>query len=333
MVLLKLLLIFCSLGGFLLSLYIFHKKHRHEKMLCPIGGKCEAVLASQYNRFFGIPLETIGLFYYGAVFIFSTVRAVMGGDPFPLISFAVFGLTITAFLFSLYLTFIQAFTLKQWCTLCLTSAALCTIIFTSTFMTSQQSFVALLGAYQPLVSAFYLLALAVGLGCATVTDVFFLKFLRDYHISQSEYDVLSTLAQMMWASLAAIIVAGVGLALGAPDGYQLPHSMFVSWIVLLVILINAAVLNLIVAPKLLHISFREKHDHETGELGIIHKLAFELGAVSVVSWYFAFFLTVIPDTGYSFFALSIWYGVLVVVGVAVGRLFEYRIRQSSRTAV
>lgn len=301
-------------------------------MLCPVGGKCEAVIASQYNQFFGIPLEVIGLFYYGTVFIFSTVRAVMGSDPFPFVSFTVFGLTITAFLFSLYLTFIQAFTLKQWCTLCLTSAALCTIIFSSAFIISQQSFITLLGAYQPLVTAFYLLALSVGLGCATVTDVFFLKFLRDYHISQSEYDVLSTLAQMMWASLAAIIVAGVGLALAVPDINTLPPSVFASWIALFVILINAAVLNLIVAPKLLHISFREKHDHEPGELRIIHKLAFELGAVSVVSWYSVFFLSVIPDAGYSLSALSMGYGVLIIIGVAVGRLIEYRIRQSSRTA-
>lgn len=303
-------------------------------MLCPLSSsKCEAVIASQYNQFFGIPLEVIGLIYYGTVFIFSTVRAVMGSDPFPLVSFAVFGLTITAFLFSLYLTFIQAFTLKQWCTLCLTSAALCTIIFTSTFLTSEKSFIAMLGAYQPLVSAFYLLALAVGLGCATVTDVFFLKFLRDYHISQSEYDVLSTLAQMMWASLAAIVVAGVGLVLGAPDVVTLPPPVLVSWIVLLVILINAAILNLIIAPKLLHISFREKHDHEPGELRIIHKLAFELGAVSIVSWYAAFFLTVIPDAGYSLSTLSMGYGVLIIIGVAVGRLIEYRIRQSSRNTV
>lgn len=324
-ILFKLLLIFCSLGGFLLSLYIYHKKHRHEKMMCPIGGKCETVMGSEYARFLGIPLEIIGMAYYGIIFVAYTTLFLGANSGYSLIVFLLFGLTITALLFSAYLTFIQAFTIKQWCTLCLTSAMLCTVIFISALVTSEQSFMSLLVDYQPLVGAFYLLALAVGLGTATVTDIFFLRFLKDYRISQSEYDVLKTLSQIMWASLSAITVAGVGIALAGRD-LALHPTVVVSWIALGIIVINAAVLNLIVAPRLLHISFREEHDHEPGELRIIHKLAFELGAVSLISWYTAFILVVVPGISASLFLLIAVYFALLIAGVAVARGIEYWFR-------
>lgn len=327
----KLLLIFSSSAGFLLSLYISHKKHAHEKMLCPVGGKCEQVIASEYARFFGIPLETIGMVYYGMIFVVYTPLFLIGDGRFSFIYFCLFGATITAFLFSLYLTFIQAFTLKQWCTLCLTSAFLCTIIFVSALGSSHETFISLLVQYQPLVGSLYLLALSVGLGCATVTDVFFLKFLKDYHISESEYDVLRTLSQIMWAALSVVVVAAVGmvLAAGALNGFSVPLVM--SWIVLGVIVANGAVLNLVIAPKLLHISFREKHDHEPGELRHIHTLAFELGAISLVSWYALFSLTLIPGDRFSLPVLFVVYFIVVMLGTAVGRLSEYFFRKKSHS--
>lgn len=335
MIILKFVLIFCSLGGFLLSLYIFHKKHSHEKMLCPVGGKCEAVIASEYARFFGIPLEIIGLFYYGIIFIAYTILFVAPWDGLLLVKFLLFWLTITAFLFSAYLTFIQAFTLKAWCSLCLTSAALCTVILTSALLTSEQSFISLLALYQPLVSSFYVLALAIGIGCATITDIFFLKFLKDYRISESEYDVLATLSQIMWAALSVIVVSAVALALGAYGGFGAFYSpsLIASWAVLGVIIVNTAVLNLVVAPKLLHISFREKHNHEPGELRSIHKLAFETGGISLVSWYAAFMLTIIPAaSGLSLPLLLLGYFFILICGIAAGRAIEYFLRRSSRTA-
>ena len=300
-------------------------------MLCLIGGKCEQVMASEYAHFFGIPLELIGIGYYGAILVAYTTIFVIGGEGHPFTSFLLFGLTITAFLFSAYLTFIQAFTLKQWCTLCLTSATLCTMIFASAVITSEQSFTSLLIHYQPMVSSLYLLSLAVGLGCSTVTDIFFLKFLKDYHISESEYDVLRTLSQIMWASLAALVVAGVGLGISAGESIVSSPAMFTSWITFLIIIINGAVLNLIIAPKLLHISFREKHDHEPGELRNYHKRAFELGGVSLVSWYAAFILTVTPGITLSTPELLLIYGVALIIGVAIVRGIEYGIRRKSHT--
>lgn len=123
------IIIFVAFGGFLLAAYIRHKKVSKETLVCPLRSNCEAVVFSDYSRFFGVPVELLGIVYYlTIVFAYGFFLAVPV-DMSQFLVFAVFSFTIIAFLFSLYLTFIQAFALKQWCTWCLISAGLCTVIF------------------------------------------------------------------------------------------------------------------------------------------------------------------------------------------------------------
>ena len=126
---LHLLIIFFAAGGFLIAFYIRHKKRHDEVLVCPLESNCEAVIHSRYSRFLGIPLELLGLLYYAVVAVshalFLIFPAFNRGEPV----IAVMVITVMAALFSLYLTFIQASKLKEWCTWCLVSALLCTIIF------------------------------------------------------------------------------------------------------------------------------------------------------------------------------------------------------------
>ncbi len=126
------LIIFASFFGFLLALYIRHKKTAKEEIICPIGSNCQNVIHSEYSKFLGIPVELLGLFYYGFTALFYGALAAM---PVLKISsgfiLGVLTFSFAAFLFSLYLTFIQAFYLRAWCTWCLVSAGLCTLIFFS----------------------------------------------------------------------------------------------------------------------------------------------------------------------------------------------------------
>ena len=124
-------LIVTALGasGFCLAAYIHHKKHHKQRMVCPIGSDCDVVIHSQYSKFLGVQVETLGMFYYGLVtlsyFIF-TFFPKFATDTNTLATLIV---TSAAFLFSLYLIFIQAFVLRQWCTWCLISATICVTIF------------------------------------------------------------------------------------------------------------------------------------------------------------------------------------------------------------
>jgi len=99
-------------------------------MLCLGGGTgCDTVRASSYAHLFGVPLPAFGVLMYVtlALLVFgeSRVSARLGG----LIRSAVAGIAGAGFLFSLYLTGIEAFVLHAWCTWCMISAGCVTLIF------------------------------------------------------------------------------------------------------------------------------------------------------------------------------------------------------------
>ncbi len=126
---LKILVAIFASAGFILASYIYKTKKHSAQLVCPLEGSCEAVVHSDYSKIIGIPVEILGILYYGLIVILYGCFAF-----FPLVipdfaSYAVIGITIVAFLFSVYLTLVQALVLKQWCTWCLFSAGICTIIF------------------------------------------------------------------------------------------------------------------------------------------------------------------------------------------------------------
>ncbi len=319
---LHIILIFAAFGGFLLAFYIRHKKQSHEKMICPLDSDCDAVIYSEYSKFFGIPVEILGLFYYGLVATSYVLFLVFPTLALPLLVFSILALTTTAFLFSLYLTFIQAFALKQWCTWCLMSAGLCAVIFATALSISEISFIAFLGRYHEFIVTLHFLGVALGLGGATITDIFFFKFLKDFRISEWEADVMRTLSQVIWFALALLILTGLGLYL--PEAQELNQSakFLVKMIAIAVIIVNGAFLNLLIAPKLVKISFGEKHEHQPGELHHERKIAFALGAISIVSWYSAFILGALRRLPIEFSSLLLIYFIILGGAIIGSQLLE-----------
>ena len=120
---------FFAILGFGVSLKINHKKRETHPFVCPIGFDCDAVVKSQYGTFLGVNVEKWGMTYYSLVAIFY-----IGALFYPALSASVLGplvigLSGGAFFFSIYLTLVQAFLLKSWCSYCLFSALLSTLIF------------------------------------------------------------------------------------------------------------------------------------------------------------------------------------------------------------
>lgn len=79
---------------------------------------CDLVNKSKYSEIFNIPVSAMGLAAY--VFFFFTVPVFLKKRSEWLMNLLVFG-SVTGLLFSLYLTFIEAFVLKAWCMLCIAS--------------------------------------------------------------------------------------------------------------------------------------------------------------------------------------------------------------------
>jgi len=128
--LLHLLIIIVALGGWSIAFHIRRKKNRTEKLVCPLNSNCETVVHSRYSTFLGLPLEWWGLGYYSLIALAHL--ALLFSSPAPailILPMLVLWLTVFAFLFSFYLTYVQAAKLHEWCAWCLISALFCSIIF------------------------------------------------------------------------------------------------------------------------------------------------------------------------------------------------------------
>jgi len=131
---LRTIIIFIGLSGFLLSSHIHNKKKKKTKLICPLHSNCDEVINSDYSEIYGIKLEVLGMMYYAFIAI---VYGLINNFSFLIgsVSDIFFAFSFFAFIFSLYLISVQAFVLRQWCVWCLFSAFLSTSIFVISFLT------------------------------------------------------------------------------------------------------------------------------------------------------------------------------------------------------
>lgn len=280
-----------GLCGFFLAFYIWTHKRKSKRLVCPMKGDCQSVIHSSYSKFFGIPVEVLGILYYVLIFVSYILLAVFGSISEEL-NYLLLVVTGSAFLFSGYLIFIQIFSLRQICTWCLTSATLSTAIFILSYWFSLDAVMDVLLEYRSVFVILHVFAMSLGLGAATLADYFFLRFIRDYRISQSEAGVLEGISQFIWFSIALVLLTGFSLFLPASAEYLQASKFVAKMIIFGILLVNGAFLNLVIAPRLMTMTFdkRNEHHHKPGELRRHRRLAFALGPISIISWYSAFLL-------------------------------------------
>lgn len=115
-----------SFVGLLVSGYLFIHYVSPEPIACISGEGCKAAQLSAYSSFLGIPTPAYGIVFYlalgilGALWSPSTKKNVLP---------ALVVLTGTGFAVSLFLSGVEAFVLKAWCSWCVASAILSTAAF------------------------------------------------------------------------------------------------------------------------------------------------------------------------------------------------------------
>lgn len=125
-------IIILGICGFILANYIHNKKKFKKPLICPLRFKCTKVIESNYSRIFNIPIEIFGMIYYflitvGYVFlVLNLVNTVLYG--------LLFVMSTGALLFSLYLIMVQWLLIREWCTWCLSSAIVSTLIFILSYL-------------------------------------------------------------------------------------------------------------------------------------------------------------------------------------------------------
>ncbi len=320
---LELILIFIAFAGFVLAFYIAQKKNSPKPLICPLRSNCTQVITSDYSKFLGVPVERLGLLYYAFIALthgFFLVHPELLNEN---ISFILIVLSSTAFLFSLYLIAVQAFALKQWCTWCLLSAFFCLSIFLLTLMTQHIDLISVLVNNYRLIVILHLFAVSLGVGTATITDIFFFKFLKDFRISEEESSILHTFSQIIWFALGLLVLSGLGLFLPEASRFLETPKFLVKMSGVVVLIANGILLNIVIAPKLIYISFRETVDHSGRELRRLRKLAFASGAISFVSWYFVFIMGALRQINISFSVLMGLYVGFLIFAIIGSQVFEY----------
>jgi uncharacterized membrane protein len=101
--------------------YLTYTHYEGIKVLCLSSGGCETVQASVYSKLAGVPVAVLGLAGYIGILCTLAIRNDLG-------RIAGFGIALIGFLFSLYLTYREIFTIKAICQWCVSSAVLMTIL-------------------------------------------------------------------------------------------------------------------------------------------------------------------------------------------------------------
>ncbi|MDP2933241.1 MAG: vitamin K epoxide reductase family protein [bacterium] len=115
-----------SLLGLVDAVYLTYSSLRGGELTCPLTGGCDIVTTSSYSHIAGVPIALMGVLYYLSVFVLALlIVRTKDTKGFRFI----FYLSSLAFLFSLYLAYIQFFVLHTLCQYCLTSVVVSTLIF------------------------------------------------------------------------------------------------------------------------------------------------------------------------------------------------------------
>ena len=120
-----------ALAGVAVSSFsLYHHFSRSKTSFCDIGESfnCDLVNRSVYSTVLGVPAALIGILGYLLILGLATVYREKAETPAILVIVSAAGLG-----FALYLTYIEAYVLRAWCILCLTSL---TLIFSSAVLSA-----------------------------------------------------------------------------------------------------------------------------------------------------------------------------------------------------
>jgi uncharacterized membrane protein len=114
--------------GLLVSIYMTIYKVTSNDSMCLGSGDCSTVNASRYSEVNGIPVAVIGVIGYAAILaaLYLEPRNRFFRTNSILL---VFGMSLTGFLFTVWLIYVEIALIKALCPFCITSQIAMTIIF------------------------------------------------------------------------------------------------------------------------------------------------------------------------------------------------------------
>ena len=331
MFLYEIILIILSLGGLYIANKIRLEKKAGHKMVCPLNGNCEEVLNSDFARIVGVPLEISGMIYYFLVIVTNILFIVLPSLQNSLLTVILFGITLFGFVFSLYLTSVQAFYLKNWCTWCLYSALFSTLIFivsTLNFYNNLEILITVMKSVAWFFIIVNIFAYALGTSLAIITEISTLKFLRDFKIDQKEKLTLIYLWQVLWSAIFLVIISSFAIFAFNLHIFDNQRLYLIKTAIFAFIIFASFLMSIFILPKLdkSKIACTVMHIRT---VSLYRNLAIAFSTMLLVSWTINIFISQIFYTTCSYKKNIALYLVIIFTAAILALItFQYRDKKS-----
>jgi uncharacterized membrane protein len=308
----EIVIIELSFLGILLADYIYTHKKEEKKLVCPLNFSCDEVIRSDYSKFLNIDVAFLGFLYYLFVFLGYAFYLLFDLN-FPALHLILFFASLCAFLFSVYLTFIQLIKLKKLCSFCIASFLISFLIFLAAYNLYGAGMAEIARAVKNVVLFIHAFSAGVGMGIVIAVNFLFFKFLKDEKISKSEKFVLDNLSHLLLSFIALILGSGFFIYLSDMVKYHSSSKFLLKMFIFLVLLLNGVVLNVFISPQIGKPSFWKN--------GLNRVICISSGVISFFSWFFAFLLGRMKSLPFSLKGGVFIYFIIVLFFVLISNLF------------
>ncbi len=291
----NILIVVASLAGLYITYRIRKEKQKVKQggaMVCMVGADCTKVVFSEYSKFFGLDLEKMGFVYYAVTALVYAVGIVAPALITNFVLFISLGLTFGGLLFSIYLTAIQVFRLKNFCTWCLGSALSSTLIFIFAFVKVTQSgseFLEYLPQVAGIIIVVEMVALVIAACIALYLELSIFKFLKDLVVDAREHAIIKTLFQINWFVLFLFILGNIGVYLTIPVGNIVWSHIYIELGLIAVIIANSLFSTLQTMPGLNAVNVGDS-TLQVAKICSLRTIAYVQTAVSLIAWAALLFL-------------------------------------------
>jgi len=149
--------------------------------------------------------------------------------------------------------------------------------------------------HKQVVLTVHIFSVVLGMGGATITDILFFNFLRDFTISKKEAEVMRILSNIIMGALVLLYLSGFGLFLSDIERFSTSTPFLSKCIIVLVITLNGILMHKFIAPHMVHLSFLRHPIKTHHAMHTLRKISFSMGAISFTSWYTVFFIAMLKS--------------------------------------
>lgn len=171
----------------------------------------------------------------------------------------------------------------------------------------------------------HILGLVLGLGGTLILDILIFHFLWNFKIHKAEAVIMHLISQVVIIGLILLLTTGVAIYLTDQQQYLYSGRFLMKMTAVLVLTVNGIILNFYVMPKIEKLSLLKEEQKKRQPL---KRTAFAVGAVSVISWFAAFFFAMIKGLEtFSYWTLCLPYVAILIVGVLASQFFKLKMER------